>query len=174
MSKVEKLQELLGQFCAGGYSNGFVGEANARWVADNYDFVVVSDVYRVGYMACLLSGVDEDTHGIDELIEILEGLEDYPLIDDQYLSDLIMADEERVVAEYAREWDIPAEYIYRAIEELDAQMEWEQDYAYLPNCYVEDVHAKALELGQTWEAHYNSGVSHTPEVCGYCKDAEVA
>lgn len=173
MSKVEQLQELLGQFCAGGYSSGFVGEANARWVADNYDFVVVSDVYRVGYMACLLSGVSEDTDGIDELIEILDGLNDYPLIDDQYLSDLTMADEERVVGDYARDWDIPAEYIFEAIRELDFYFEWEQDYVYLVG-EESELRAKALELGQTWEAHYNSKMSHTPEVCGYCKDAEVA
>ena len=113
MSKVEKLQELLGSYCAGGYSSGFYGEANARWVADNYDFVVVSDVYRVGPMACLLAGVDEDTEGIDELIEVLEGLEDYFLIDDSYLQELIMKDEEREVAELSRQWDIPEEYIWK-------------------------------------------------------------
>lgn len=173
MSKVEKLQELLGQYCAGGYAGGFVGEANARWVEDNYPEIArVSDVYRVGYMACLLAGVNDDTAGIDELIEILEGLADYPLIDDQYLSDLILKDEERVVGEYAQEWDIPEEYIWEAMRELDTYMEWEQDYAYLPNCFEDEVKAKALELGQTWSAHYNSEMSHLPEVCGYCAEAK--
>lgn len=172
MSKVEKLQELLGSYCAGGYSSGFYGEANARWVADNYDFVVVSDVYRVGPMACLLAGVDEDTEGIDELIEVLEGLEDYPLIDDQYLSDLVYQDECRVVDELAVEWDIPGEYIWTAMRELDMWMEWEQDYAYLPSSYEDEVKAKALELGQTWSAHYNSEMSHHPEVCDYCAEAK--
>ena len=172
MSKVEKLQELLGSYCAGGYSSGFYGEANARWVADNYDFVVVSDVYRVGPMACLLAGVDEDTEGIDELIEVLEGLEDYFLIDDSYLQELIMKDEEREVAELSRQWDIPEEYIWEAMRELDTYMDWEQDYCYLPNCYEDEVKAKALELGQTWSAHYNSEMSHHPQVCGYCAEAK--
>jgi hypothetical protein len=172
MSKVEKLQELLGSYCAGGYSSGFYGEANAMWVADNYDFVVVSDVYRIGPMACLLAGVDDDTAGIDELIEVLEGLEDYPLIDDDYLSQLILKDEERVADELAKEWDIPVEYIYEAMNELNMYMEWEQDYAYLPSCYEDEVKQRALELGQTWDAHYLSGVSHHPEVCKYCEDAK--
>jgi len=172
MSKVEKLQELLGSYCAGGYSSGFYGEANACWVADNYDFVVVSDVYRVGPMACLLAGVDEDTEGIDELIEVLEGLEDYFLIDDSYLQELIMKDEEREVAELSRQWDIPEEYIWTAMSELEVGFDWETDYVYLADCYEAEVKAKALELGQTWNAHYNSEMSHHPEVCGYCAEAK--
>lgn len=175
MSKVEKLQELLGNYCAGGYSSGFYGEANARWVQDNYpEIAVVSDVYRVGYMACLLAGVNDDTAGIDELIEVLEGLDDYPLIDDSYLQELVMKDEERESAELARQWDIPEQYIWEAMRELDVSFDWELDYVYLASCYEEDVKAKALELGQTWSAHYNSEMSHTPEVCEYCKEAEVA
>lgn len=174
MSKVDTLNELLGQHCAGGYAGGFVGEANARWVEDNFGGIArVYDVYRLGNTACLLASVEDDTEGVKELIEILQGLSDYPLIDDQYLSDLIMKDEERVVGEYATEWDIPDEYIWEAMRELDTYMEWEQDYAYYVGD-VDELKAKALELGQTWSAHYNSEMSHYPEVCGYCKEAEVA
>lgn len=174
MSKIDTLNELLGQYCAGGYSSGFIGEANARWVADNYDFVRVYDIYRLGYAACMVADTEEDAPGIDELIETLEGLADYPLIDDSYLQDLIMKDEEREIAELAKSWDIPEEYIWTAMRELDVSFDWEQDYVYLASCYEEDVKAKALELGQTWTAHYNSEMSHTPEVCDYCKEAEVA
>ena len=173
MSKIDTLNELLGQYCAGGYSGGFYGEANARWVEDNFGEIArVYDVYRLGYTACLLASVEEDTPGVDELIEVLQGLDDYPLIDDSYLQDLIMKDEERVVTEYARDWDIPEEYIWEAMRELDIYMEWEQDYCYLPDCYEDEVKAKALELGQTWSAHYNSEMSHLPEVCGYCAEAK--
>lgn len=173
MSKIDRVNELLGQYCAGGYSNGFIGEANARWLEDNFAGLVrVYDIYRLGATACLLDGADEDEPRLDELLEVLEALNDYPLIDDEYLSKLVADDEERVVADYARTWDIPEEFIWEAIRELDAYMEWEQDYAYLPNCHEEEVKQKALELGQTWEAHYNSGMSHLPEVCGYCAEAK--
>ena len=174
MSKVEKLQELLGQYCAGGYSSGFIGEANARWVADNYDFVVVSDVYRVGYMACLLAGVNDDTAGIDELIEILQGLSDYPLIDDEYLNRLTMEDECRVVRELSADWDIPEVDIWKAVSELDGYFEWEQDYSFYAGD-LEELRAEASKVGQTWSAHYNSEMSHNIEVCEYCAEArEVA
>lgn len=173
MSKVDKVQELLGSYCAGGYAMGFYGEANARWVEDNFgELARVYDVYRLGPTACLLSGVEEDTPRLDELIEVLESLSDYPLIDDQYLQDLIMKDEERVVGDLSRQWDIPEEYIWTAMSELDVSFDWEQDYVYLASDYEEDVKAKALELGQTWSAHYNSEMSHTPEVCGYCAEAK--
>lgn len=181
MSKVEKLQELLGSYCAGGYSSGFIGEANARWVADNYDFVVVSDVYRVGYMACLLAGVDDDTPRIDELIEVLEGLDDYPVIDENYLSELVSKDEERVVGELSREWEVAESCVWDALRNCDAQLDWEQDYVYLSHYYEDDVEAEARKLElervtslQTWETHYFAGADHTVEVCGYCAEAEVA
>lgn len=173
MSKVDKLNELLGSYCAGGYSSGFYGEANARWVEDHYGSIArVYDVYRLGPTACLLAGVEDDTEGVDELIEVLEGLEDYFLIDDSYLQDLIMKDEEREIAELSRQWDIPEEYIWTAMSELDVSFDWEQDYVYLASCYEDDVKAKALQLGQTWTAHYNSEMSHHPEVCGYCAEAK--
>jgi hypothetical protein len=175
MSKVDKVNELLGQYCAGGYSSGFIGEANARWVEDNFAGLVrVYDIYRLGLTACLLAGVEEDEPRLEELIEVLEGLSDYPLIDEDYLSNLIIEDEARVVDEYAREWDIPEQFIWNAVYELQTHFEWEQDYAYYADD-LDELKSKALELGQTWDAHYNSGVSHLPEVCGYCAEArEVA
>jgi hypothetical protein len=173
MSKIDRVQELLGSYCAGGYSSGFYGEANARWVEDNFgELARVYDIYRLGPAACLLKDVEEDTPRLDELIEVLEGLEDYPLIDDSYLQELISKDEERAVAELASEWDIPEEYVWKALEECDAQLDWEQDYVYLASCYEDEVKQRALELGQTWDAHYLSGVSHHPEVCKYCEDSK--
>ena len=174
MSKIEKLQELLGQYCAGGYSSGFIGEANANWVEDNYpEIAVVSDVYRVGKMALVLRSVNEDTAGLDELIEVLEGLADYPLIDEEYLTRLTIEDECRVVRDLPTDWDIPEENVWKAIQELDGYFEWEQDYSYYAGD-LEELHAKASIVGQTWDAHYNSGLSHNPEVCGYCAEAQVA
>ena len=171
---------MLGSYCAGGYSSGFIGEANARWVADNYDFVVVSDVYRVGYMACLLAGVDDDTPRLDELIEVLEGLDDYPVIDESYLSELVADAEHLCVDDFSRLWDVSSEDIWEAVYELQTSFEWEQDYAY----YADDedeLKSKALEIQkkkltdkQTWATHYFAGADHTVEVCGYCTEAEVA
>ena len=182
MSKVDKLNELLGSYCAGGYSSGFYGEANARWVEDHYGTIArVYDVYRLGPTACLLASVEDDTEGVDELIEVLEGLDDYPLIDDSYLQDLIMKDEEREVADLAHRWEVAEECVWNAMSELNVSFDWEQDYVYLASFYEEDVEAKAKELElervaklQTWDAHYFSGQQHTVEVCGYCKEAEVA
>lgn len=172
MSKVETLQELLGQYCAGGYSSGFIGEANANWVQDNYPEIArVSDVYRVGKMALVLRSVNEDTAGLDELIEVLEGLADYPLIDDEYLNRLTMEDECRVVRDLSTDWDIPEENIWKAINELGGYFEWEQDYSYYAGG-LEELRNEASKLGQTWSAHYNSEMSHNVEVCEYCAEAQ--
>lgn len=172
MSKIDKVQELLGQYCAGGYAGGFYGEANARWVEDNFgELARVYDVYRLGPTACLLAGVEEDTPRLDELIEVLENLEDYPLIDDEYLNRLTMEDECRVVRELSVDWDISEENIWKAVNELDGYFEWEQDYSYYAGD-LDELHAEASKLGQTWSAHYNSEMSHLPEVCGYCAEAK--
>lgn len=181
MSKIDTLNELLGQYCAGGYSGGFYGEANARWVEDNFGEIArVYDVYRLGYAACLLASVEEDTPGVDELIEVLQGLDDYPQIDDSYLQDLIMKDEEREVGELAEAWGVAEECVWKALEECEAQLDWELDYVYLSSYYEENVKAKALELElarvaglQTWETHYYGGADHTVEVCEYCKEWKV-
>lgn len=180
MSKIDKLNELLGSYCAGGYSSGWYGEANARWVEDNYgDIARVYDIYRLGPAACLLAVVEEDTPRLDELIEVLEGLDDYPLIDDSYLQELIIKDEEREIAELAGQWEVAEECVWNAMSELDVSFDWETDYVYLAGYYEEDVKAKALELElervaklQTWDAHYYSGADHTVEVCGYCIEAK--
>lgn len=180
MSKIDKLNELLGSYCAGGYSSGWYGEANARWVEDNYgDIARVYDIYRLGPAACLLAVVEEDTPRLDELIEVLEGLEDYPLIDDSYLQDLIIKDEEREIAELAGQWEVAEECVWNAMSELDVSFDWETDYVYLAGYYTEEVEAKAKELElervaklQTWDAHYYSGADHTVEVCGYCTEAK--
>lgn len=180
MSKVDKVQELLGQYCAGGYASGFYGEANARWVEDNYGSIArVYDVYRLGPAACLLAVVEEDTPRLDELIEVLEGLDDYPLIDDSYLQDLIIKDEEREIAELAGQWEVAEECVWNAMSELNVSFDWETDYVYLAGYYTEEVEAKAKELElervaklQTWDAHYYSGAEHTVEVCGYCTEAK--
>lgn len=180
MSKVDRVQELLGNYCAGGYSSGFYGEANARWVEDNFgDIARVYDIYRLGPAACLLAVVEEDTPRLDELIEVLEGLDDYPLIDDSYLQDLIMKDEERETAELASSWEVDVACVWKALEECNVSLDWEQDYVYLANCYVEEVEAKAKELEleriaelQTWDTHYYSGLEHTVEVCEYCTEAK--
>lgn len=172
MSKIDTLNELLGNYCAGGYSSGFIGEANARWVEDNFgDIAKVYHIYRLGYAACLLASVEEDTPGVDELIEILQGLDDYPLIDDEYLNRLTMEDECRVVRELSADWDIPEVDIWKAVNELDGYFEWEQDYSYYAGD-LEELRAEASKVGQTWSAHYNSEMPHTPEVCEYCKEAE--
>jgi hypothetical protein len=123
--------------------------------------------------------VEEDTPRLDELIEVLENLEDYPLIDDSYLQDLIMKDEERETAELASAWQVDVTCVWKALEECNVSLDWEMDYVYLAGCYTEEVEAKAkaLELErvaelQTWTAHYYSGADHTVEVCGYCTEAK--
>ena len=172
MSKIDKARELLGQYCAGGYSSGLIGEANAKWVEDNFAGLVrVYDIYRLGPAACLLDTGDDDEPRLDELIEVLEQLSDYPVIDENYLSDLVSEAEQVCVDDYAFEWEIPTEFIWNAVYELQTYFDWEQDYAYYVGD-LDELKAKAQELGQTWSAHYNSEMSHLPEVCGYCAEAK--
>ena len=146
MSKIDRVNELLGRYCAGGYSSGLLGEANAKWLEDNFAGLVrVYDIYRLGLTACLLDGADEDAR-LGELLEVLENLEDYPVIDEDYLSDLVGEAEHKCVEDYAFDWEIPAEFIWNAVYELQSYFGWEQDYAYYVGD-LEQLKAKAFELG---------------------------
>ncbi len=172
----DKIDDLLGEFCSAGYALGLIGEANIKYVVENYpELVMVQRVYRLGDQACLKHGVTEDETLAEKLAELLEFLEqgwaNYPVFDEQYLGDVVAEAEHVCVDYYATDWDIPAEFIWNAVYELQTYFEWEQDYAYYVG-ELDELKAKAQELGQTWSAHYNSEMSHTPEVCGYCAEAK--
>lgn len=173
--RLDKIDDRLAEFCSAGYALGLIGEANIAYVVDHYpELVMVQRVYRLGDQAQLKRGVDEDTLGIDELEEFLaNNWEDYPVFDDEYLSEAIAKAEEYAVNELATGWNIPAELVWDAVRELDGEFEWEQDYAYYGGD-VDELKVKATELGQTWVGHYYGGLAHTPEVCKYCVEAEVA
>lgn len=173
--RLDKIDERLAEFCTAGYSLGLIGEANIAYVVDNFpELVTVQRVYRLGDQAQLRKGVDDDTPGLAELEEFLsENWEDYPVFDESYLSEIQAKLEDEWVLDFANTHKVAGSKVWEAINELEGYFEWEQDYVYY-SCDEEELLAKAEELGQTWQAHYYSGESHTPEVCKYCKEAEVA
>lgn len=171
--RLDKIDDRLAEFCSAGYALGLIGEANIAYVVDNYpELVTVQRVYRLGDQAQLRKGVDEDTPGLAELEEFLaENWEDYPVFDEEYFSKALIKAEEYEVTSLAGQWNIPEEYVWDAVRELDGYFECEQDYAYYAGD-ADELKSKALELGQTWQAHYYSGESHVPDVCKYCAEAK--
>ncbi len=176
--RLDKIDDRLAEFCSAGYALGLIGEANIAYVVDHYpELVTVQRVYRLGDQAQLKHGVTTDETLADKLADLEEFLannwEDYPVFDDQYLSEAVNKAEEYAVNYLATGWNIPAELVWDAVRELDTYFEWEQDYAYYAGD-EEELHAKSVEIGQTWVAHYYGGLAHTPEVCKYCAEANVA
>lgn len=173
--RLHKIDNRLEELCTAGYSLGLIGEANIAYVVDNFpELVTVQRVYRLGDQAQLRKGVDEDTPGLAELEEFLNGnWGDYPIFDDGYFTQLQAKLEDEWVLDFANTHKVAGSKVWEAISELGGYFEWEQDYVYYSGD-EDELLVRAEELGQTWQAHYYSGESHTPAVCGYCKEAEVA
>lgn len=186
---LDSVDDKLAQYCAGGYALGLIGEANIRHMLERFpDFVQRQRVYRLGDIACLRFGIatDYDEAGeatLEAILEALDGLEDYPVIDegtfDALLKELEVEDVERIASEN----NVSTQRVWEAVNELGGYWEWEQDYVFLAgvgDAYgtsEELVVARALELGNSWDAHYgysDEAQYHSPESCWYCERAKVA
>jgi hypothetical protein len=171
MSVVDRVDELLGAYCCGGYSNGLVGEANARYVGDLFpDLVTQGHLYRIGWSAWLKGGVTEESEGLSDLLDILLTAEDYPLLGEEYYSQLLSDAEDEWVKYFAGEHGLDADKVWDAITESGEYFDPEGDGVW----YSGDEDAlknRVEELSQTYDAHYYSGQFHEPRACKYCADA---
>ena len=70
----------------GDYGGDIVGRANCAWLTDNFQEYVILAGYggHDGQTALLKVGSEVPSY----LLELIEGLRDYPLFDDEYLSDI--------------------------------------------------------------------------------------
>lgn len=135
--RLDEIDNKLGEYCAAGYALGLVGEANIRFMLERFpELVMRQRVYRLGDIATLRYGVaadysDEQVADIAMIEAELEGLEDYPVIDDGTFEQVF--DEERavVVARLAEEHGVTIDQVWNAIYDANAEFEWAQDYAYL-------------------------------------------
>ena len=127
------------------------------------------------FMAVKIRVIDADgfiTPAFAEAVEIAYDLEhNNHLYDEDDYMNLQAEAEARAVAVFAEDNDVDLEYLWEAMEELDARYDmYEGWYGVDTDALI----AKARELSSTWEAHYNSTMRHHPEQCYYCARAEVA
>lgn len=148
--KLDEIDDKLGEYCAAGYALGLIGEANIRYFERRFpDLVQRQRVYRLGDIATLRHGTADDytEEQVAELFEIeaeLEGLEDYPLVEDTTFDEVYTEEQEYVVEQIAETYGLDVQAVWNAIYEVNAEFEWEQDYAYLI-----DEQAVLAELGVT-------------------------
>lgn len=178
---LDKVDEKLSGLCAAGYALGLIGEANIRYMTEQYpDFIWRQRVYRLGDIACLKWGMidDYDADMIETLLEVesvLDEAGEYPILDDDTFSEVQVEAEVEWVEEFARDNEVSTELVWKALEKLDVYFEWEQEYVYPANAEVEDIIREARALGNTWSAHYgfsDDAIYHYPESCWYCVRAE--
>lgn len=175
---VKQVEERLSWF-AGGYACGLVGEANIAWLQDQdyADLFVVGDMYRVGLCAWLSGKVEDDpspehTQKLERFLEDTDGLEDYPLMDDDYYNEAQLRAEEKWVEWFAQSYRVEPSAVWEYMSQNDVCFQTEYDAVY-PDWSDDDEAVVGIKrLSQTWDAHYKSGLFHEPEVCSYCIEAE--
>ena len=169
----ERINNALGSFCSNGYGAGLYGQANIKYLLDNFrDLIYIQAVYRLGDMAQLATPI-KDSRKFGELVEILAGLEDYPLIDEdgfyELLSELEGEDIERIIKEYY----LNPEIVYDVLGDGDYCFGWEQDYVY-PEFDEAEFAQLVREKSQSWAVHYEGKEYHEPTVCLWCLDDSLA
>lgn len=120
-----------------------------------------------------------------DMADILEALEnaDEWMIDDSYLAEVEGELEDDYREAWAKEIDVPVEYLSETLYELDLNITVEYDrsvYIYYSTPEErEETRAKveqmAKEKASIWSAHYaidESAKHHYPEHCYYCRRAE--
>lgn len=143
--RLDEIDDKLGQYCAAGYAYGLIGEANIRYMIERFpELVQRQRVYRLGDVATLRHG-DADGYTdeqVEQLLEIdaeLDGLEDYPLLDDDTFEQVFDEERNEVVEQLALSYDVTVDAVWNAIYEVNAEFEWEQDYAFLNQWDVDAV-----------------------------------
>ena len=165
----ERINSVLATFCSDGYGAGLIGRANIKYLLDNFrDLIYIQAVYRLGDMAQLATPIG-DSRKFGELLEILAGLEDYPMIDEDYfysmLQELEGEDIERIISEYY----LNPEIVYDVLSDGDYCFGWEQDYVY-PEFDEAEFAVLVREKSQSWAVHYGGEKYHEPTVCLWCLD----
>lgn len=134
---LDRVDDKLGKFCAAGYALGLIGEANIRFMLERFPGLVMRQrAYRLGDIATLRHGVaaeysDEQVAEIAMIEAELDGLEDYPVIDDGTFEQVFDEERDVVVAHLAEEHGVTIDQVWNAIYDANAEFEWAQDYAYL-------------------------------------------
>lgn len=168
----EKIQELLNNYCTGGYGGGVVGQANIIYLTENYpELVRVERIYRLGDALRFVTPV-ADSRKFGEFLNDLSGLEDYPVIDestlDTYISKLEDDDLEQIITDHA----LNREVFWQVWNDSDRSFGWEQDYVY-PLFEVDDLVAEVHRASQNWDVHYGNSEFHYPAVCAWCADVSL-
>lgn len=178
MSVTESINELLGTYCSGGYG-GTVGQANFNYLKSEYgevEWLWFGSQYRLGDVVRFSAPVN-DSREFGRFLELLSGLKDYPVLDDDTWSNFVYELESEewddLIAEHGLDW----EYVAQVRESGDYYFEDADGMANLygmhPAFNVEEFVAEVRLAQQTWLTHYYSQMTHLPEVCAYCKDAEL-
>lgn len=113
---------------------------------------------------------------MSQLVEMVECLTEYVLLNDSRYSELEWAEVERQLEEIADEHEIDPFRLIDAYANANYYPETDGDGTYLgiTDERLDELIKIAKEDGNTWEAHYNSGKYHHPELCAYCEEAKSA
>ena len=175
--EIERAVEDRLRWFAGGYAYGLVGEANMEWLKDQSyaDLFWFGEMYRLGPCAMLNKKVEDWSADVEQkltqFLDDTDGLENYPLVDDDYLNDVVLRLEEKYWDDLQSYNSLDGEAITKVIERdySDLYFEWEQDYVY-PNFDEEEFVDAVRKEQQTWNAHYYASEFHISELCYYCAE----
>ena len=183
----ERINEMLGRYCSGGYGGGTIGQANWQYLYNNYqgvEWLNFGAIYRLGDTVRFRGPIqnangDSDSRRFGEFLEDLWRLEEYPIFDDDVYSSMLHELEDKEWEELVREHNLEWDYVTEEINSGDYY--WEDAdgmatlYGMSPAFDVEDFVARVRVRQQTWLTHYYASMPHVPDVCEYCKDsAEVS
>jgi hypothetical protein len=179
MGITERINDLLGAYCSGGYGGGTIGQANYNFLKSEFggqSWLWFGSQYRLGDVVRFSAPVD-DSKEFARFIDLLGGLEDYPLLDEETHGEILWNLEQEewdsLVSEHNLEWQYvneirqDGEYYFEDVDGMGTL------YGLRPNFDVEDFVAQVRELQQTWLTHYYSQMAHFPEVCAYCKESSL-
>lgn len=172
----EKVGDRMSWF-AGGYAYGLVGEANIAWLKDQSygDVFWYGNIYRLGYAAAFdAPKIMDDTIRVKlrNFLDDTDGLEDYPIVDDSYYSDVLRNAEDKWVEDFARYHNLDSGAVMEYFRENEIYFEEEGDYVYpvIENANEELLAMDIRRTLQTWETHYMGGQYHDELLCQYCAD----
>jgi hypothetical protein len=173
----ERINEVLGSHCSGGYGGGTVGQANWQYLYENYqgvEWLNFGAIYRLGDTVRFCAPVN-DSRKFGEFLDDLSRLEDYPILDDDVYNSLIMELEDQEWEELVREHNLDWDYVHKVRNEGDYYFDDSDGYGTLyglhPMFDMEEFVTKVRYEQQTWLVHYYSKMTHHVDVCEYCKES---
>lgn len=177
----EKIQNYLDKYCIGGYGYGTIGEANQRYILDEYpEFVRVRAIYRLGDALKFVPPVLGRGLSVKfgEFLQDLRRVDEYPIIDDDTYTEVFMECEryeiERICTEYKLDesvaWDVLSENDYY-FEDTDGMADIYG--ASLGNVSEDEFVDKVREASQGWAVHYEGQSAHYAKWCPICTDTSL-